>query len=305
MKKNIAFFCFIFFINIHVFSQEFSSNVQIQAGKLNSSVDKNVFVELQKKIEEFINNKKWTNEEFLPHEKINASFFLNIESIIGTDIYQGNLNIQVSRPVFNSTYTSPLFNFKDENVVFKYALGQNILFNETNISGNNPHEANITAIFAYYSNIIVGLYLNSFSKNSGKSLFLKAQNIVNNAPYNKDIIGWRSNEDLRNRFWLVENLLNSRYAIFHQFLYEYFRTGLDNLYENADIAKTNIIKSFENLYILNAEYNGVIIVPVFMQGRTEEVIGIFKQANAQQKSRVLEMMDIIDLLNYDKYKAAF
>ena len=296
------FFIFLLF-NTNGFAQEFSTTVTIQAAKISSSIDKKTFTELQKKIEDFINTRKWTSDEYQVHEKIPCAFFINVDNVLSPDTYQGNISIQVSRPVYNSSYLSPILTYKDDDFVFKYEIGQNLIFNETNISGANPSEANLTAIFAFYAYIILGLEYNSFSKSSGKFYFAKAKYIVDNAP-SGDIVGWRANDGVRNRYLMSDNLVNTIYDIFHQSFYDYYRKGLDLMFESPEKARENMLKSFENLYLLNSENQGILLIPFFMQGKLEEIIGIFKSGTQQQKSRILEICDRLDLLNYEKYKAA-
>ncbi|MEI9942844.1 MAG: DUF4835 family protein [Chitinophagaceae bacterium] len=142
-------------------------------------------------------------------------------------IYRGRLTVQAARPIYNSTYDSPIINFIDDEVTFRYQEFQPIEFNENRVQGNDPAAANLPAVLAYYVNIILGFDYGSFSLRGGDEYFQKAWNIVNNAPESKDIGGWRAFEGLRNRYWLAENLNNNRFALIHDAVYSYYRSGMD------------------------------------------------------------------------------
>ena len=140
----------------------------------------------------FVNNRKWSTDNFAEQEKIDCSFLLNLESTDDPNVYKASLCIQSARPVFNSSYNSPIINFQDNDVVFKYAEFQQLEFNDNRVSGTDPLSSNLTAIFAYYINIILGYDYDSFSPRGGDPYFQKAQNIVNNAPEGKNISGLES-----------------------------------------------------------------------------------------------------------------
>ena len=135
----------------------------------------------------FLNNRKWTNDVFQTNEKIQCNFLLNIEEELGNNVFRGKLTVQAARPVYSTTYDSPIINFLDDNVVFRYQEFQSIEFNENRVQGNDPVAANLTAILAYYVNIILGFDYDSFSLRGGDNYFQKAWNIVNNAPEVGDI----------------------------------------------------------------------------------------------------------------------
>ena len=139
----------------------------------------------------------------------------------------------------------------DDNVHFRYVEFQPIEFNENRIQGNDPLAANITAVLAYYVNMILGFDYDSFSLRGGDAYFQKAWNIVNNAPENRDITGWKSFESLRNRYWLAENLNNNRFALIHDALYSYYRSGMDIFYENEDAGRNGILNCLNFLNTIN------------------------------------------------------
>ena len=151
------------------------------ASKVSTQVNKNIFQTLQTTLSNFINNRKWTTDAFQTNEKIQCNFLLNIEQELGNNLYKGKLTVQAARPVFSTTYDSPIINFLDDDVVFRYQEFQPVEFNENRVQGNDPSAANLPAVMAYYVNIILGFDYGSFSLRGGDPYFKKAWNIVNNA----------------------------------------------------------------------------------------------------------------------------
>jgi hypothetical protein len=227
---------------------------------------------------------------------------LNLEPSDETNVYKASLTIQSARPVFNSSYLSPIINFQDNDIIFKYAEFQQLEFNDNRVSGTDPLSSNLTAIFAYYINIILGMDYDSFSPRGGDAYFQKAQNIVNNAPEAKNVTGWKAFDGTRNRYWLVENLLNSRYTIMHDAIYSYYRLGLDKLYDDEANARTQVLNVLSLLNTFNTDNPNTMILQFFFQGKTQELIKIFSKASPPDKARALEFLQKLDVSSASKYK---
>lgn len=249
-----------------------------------------------------MNNRKWGNDNLKSNEKIDCSFLLNIESTDKQDVYKGSLTLQSARPVFNSSYLSPAINFRDNDVVFKYAEFQQLNFSDTRVSGTDPLAANLTAILAYWVNMILGFDYDSFAPKAGNLYFQKAQNIVNNAPDGSGISGWKAFDGTRNRYWLVENLLNSRYNLMHDVLYGYYRGGLDNMYESEQKGREGILTALNNLNTFNEGNANTMILPFFFQAKAQELANIFSDAPPQEKKRALNILEKVDVPNLNMYK---
>src|SRR5450432_3383140 len=201
MRKIFSFLFLIFFLHTdQIKGQELQATINVIAGRVPSSVDHKIFQTLQTALNNFINTRKWTNENFQVSERIVCNFSLNISSALDNNEFQASLTIQAGRPIFNSSYQSPLINFMDENIVFRYIEYQPIEFNESRVQGSEPFAANLSAIFAYYAYTILGLDFDSFSLRGGDTYFQKAQNIVNNAPEGSNITGWKPFDGIRNRY---------------------------------------------------------------------------------------------------------
>jgi hypothetical protein len=302
MSKKAFIFssCFLFFVYF-VRGQEIQSKITVNASRVGTQTDKKVFQTLQAALTNFVNTRKWTKETFQPNERIVCNFLLNVTAADNGNI-QSTLTIQAARPVYNSSYESPLINFIDESVNFRYVEYQNLEFNENRVSGTDPAASNLTAVFAYYINIILGLDFDSFSLRGGDPYFQKAQNIVNNAPDGRDISGWRAFDGQRNRYWLMENLTNSRYALLHDAMYSYYRLGMDNMYDNENDARNAIMNTLNLLNNVSKDAPNLMMLQFFFLGKSTEFIKIFKKAPADERSRALEMLARLDVSNANNYK---
>ena len=301
MKRTVLYF-FLYLLPGLASSQEIQARVDILTNKISSQIDRRVFQTLQSGLTNFINTRKWTTDVFQPAERIQCSFLLTLSQDLGNNTYRGSLTIQAARPAYNTTYVSPLLNFQDDNLIFKYAEFQPIEFNENRVQGSDPLVANLTATLAYYINVILGLDYTSFSLRSGDVYFQKAWNIVNNAPDAKDISGWKSFDGLRNRYWLAENLNNNRFTLFHDALYAYYRTGIDVLFENEEAARNGILNALSYLNTVNTENLNSMVIPVFFQGKGNELFKIFSKGNGEQKARAKELLSKLDITNLSLYR---
>lgn len=301
---KLIFFLILFFSADGIRAQELRARVTVLSNRVANNVDKKTFQTLQTALDNFVNNRKWSTDNFSQQEKIDCSFLLNVASTDEANVYKGSLTIQSARPVFNSSYVSPIINFQDNDIIFKYAEFQQLEFDDNRISGTDPLVSNLTAVFAYYINIILGMDYDSFAPRGGDPFFQKAQNIVNNATEGKNISGWKAFDGTRNRYWLAENLLNSRYTIIHDAIYNYYRMGMDKLYDEEANARIQILNVLNLLNNLNTENPNTMILQFFFQGKTQELINIFSKASPPDKSRALEFLQKLDVPNAPKYKEA-
>lgn len=299
-KAIFILFCLLF-INI-VNAQELNARVTVNSSRIGTSVNKNTFQSLQTALNTFLNTRKWTVDNFLPNEKIDCNFLLNLQPTNDANVYSASLSIQAGRPIFNSSYLSPLINFQDADVIFKYVDFQQLEFNENRVSGTDGLVSNLTAIFAYYANMVIAFDYDSYSQRGGVPYFQKAQNIVNNAPEARGISGWKAFDGTRNRYWLVENMQNSRYAIMHDIYYNYYRKAGDKLYEDENVARVEMLNVLNQLSSFNADNINTMINQFFFQGKANELIKIFSKASPQDKARASELLQKIDITNAARYK---
>jgi hypothetical protein len=283
-------------------AQELNGRVSVVYNQISTTIDRKVFKTLQTALTDFLNKRKWTSEDYGPQEKISCNFLLNLTSSPETNVYKASLTVQAARPVYNSTYQAPLINFIDNDVVFRYVEFQPIEFNENRVQGTEPLTANLTAVFAYYVNIILGLDNDSFSPRGGDLYFKKANAIVNSSPDGRLITGWKPFDSQRNRYWLAENLVNSRYSLVHDAIYTYYRLGMDQLSENENKARQEVVNALSTLYTLHEDNPNIMIYQFFFQGKSDELIRMLKKANPGERARAIEMLQKIDITNAARYK---
>jgi hypothetical protein len=282
--------------------QELNAKVTVNRSRIGTTVNKNVFQTLQTALNTFLNNRKWTKDVFLVNEKIDCNFFLNLKPTDEANVYSASLTIQAARPVFNTSYLCPIINFQDEDITFKYVEFQQLEFNENRVSGTDAQVSNLTAVFAYYANMVIAFDYDSFSPRGGDSYFLKAQNIVNNAPESRGITGWKAFDSKRNRYWLVENMMNSRYTIMHDIYYSYYRQAMDKMYEDENSGRTEMLNVVNLLSNFNADNPNTMINQFFFQGKVNELIKIFSKSPQQDKLRASELLQKLDITNAGRYK---
>jgi hypothetical protein len=282
--------------------QELQAKLTVLSNRVSTQVDKKVFQTLQGALTTFLNNRRWSNETYQAQEKIKCNFSLNIDQDLGQNVFKATLTIQAARPVYGSSYESPLINYQDNDVVFRYVEFQPIEFNENRVQGNDPLAANLTAVLAYYVQLILGLDHDSFAPRGGDLYFQKAQNIVNNAPESRDISGWKPFDGIRNRYRLIENLTDNRFAPVHDAIYTYYRGGMDLLMENEETARTGILNALNYLSTVNRDNPNAMIMQVFFQGKSTELANVFKKANNDTKSRARDLLVKLDITNAATYK---
>ncbi len=283
-------------------AQELQAKVTVLSQQIGTNVNENAFATLQTQLTNLLNNRKWTGDVFQAQEKIQCNFLLNLQSAGDDNTYKASLTVQAGRPVYNTTYQSQLVNFQDVDVTFKYIEYQPVEFNENRVGGTDPLTGNLTAVIAYYVYIILGLDYDSFQLKGGAQYFQKAQNIVTNAPEERNISGWKAFDGTRNRYWLANNVTNNKLNIIHDIFYAYYRMGLDNLYSNEMNARVNILNALSKLQDFNQQNPNTMILQFFMQNRSDELIGVFKKADPGTKARAREILSIIDVGNTTKYQ---
>lgn len=283
-------------------AQELQARFTVMANRVSTQVDKKVFQTLQTALTNFVNNRKWTGDAFQPQEKIRCNFLLNIDQELGNNLYKATLTVQSARPAFNTTYESPLINFQDNEVTFRYVEFQPVEFNENRVQGSDPVVANLTAVVAYYVNLILGMDYATFALRGGDPFFQKAQNIVNNAPEGGQISGWKPFDGLRNRYKLVEGFVDNRFALVHDALYAYYRTGLDHFSEKEKEARQGVLSALNYLNTVNQENPSSMVIQFFLQGKSNELIRIFSKADPEVKTQARNLLSRLDLTNANAYK---
>ena len=303
MCKKLLFTIIMFSGTLHLLdAQELAASITIQSNKVDNQIDPKIFPQLQTQLKDFINQRKWSNDAYSSEEKIDCSFYITIESVVAPGVYDAKLSIVSNRPIHNASYSSSVLNMQDANFTFKYQLSQPIEFNENRIQGADPLMSNLTATIAYYIYIILGLDYDSFASKAGMPYFNKALNIVYNAPEGSGISGWKSYDGQRNRFILIDNLTKSGNDKVHDIIYSYYREGLDQLTEKPELAKSNILNSLINLQEMNEGAVSGMLIPILMQAKFSEIVGIFSKSDKATRKQLLTTLSSLDIANINKYK---
>ena len=303
MFKKLLFtiaVCIVFASSLY--AQELAASITIQSSKVDNQVDSKIFPQLQTQLKDFINQRKWSNDAFSNEEKIDCSFYITIESVISPGVYDAKLSVVSNRPIYNASYSSSVLNMQDAKFTFKYQLSQPIEFNENSIQGADPLESNLTATLAYYIYVILGLDYDSFAPKAGMPYFNKALNIVFNAPEGSGISGWKSYDGQRNRYILIDNLTKSGNDRVHDVLYSYYREGLDQLADKPVLAKTTILNALINLQEMNEGAVSGMLIPIIMQAKFSEIVGIFNKSEKATRKQLLTTLSSLDIANINKYK---
>lgn len=300
MKKGILIALLLW--STAVGAQELQAKLTVMANRVSTQVDKKIFNTMQGTVTNFLNSRKWTALTYQPHERIKCNFLISIDQDLGGNVFKATLTVQAARPIYGSTYESPLLNIQDNDFVFRYIEFQPVEFNENRVQGTDPLVSNITAMLAYYVNLIIGLDQDSFSPRGGDAFYQKAQNIVNSAPEGRDISGWKAFDGVRNRFRLVQNLTDTRFNLFHDALYAYYRSGFDQLTTDEDAARAGVLTALTSLESLNRDNPASMYLQVFFQGRSNELFRLFSKAKPEQKTKARELLTRLDVTNTSTYK---
>jgi len=283
---NTAFFCN---------AQELNCIVSVVHPQIQSS--ESIYTTLQTAIYEFMNSRKWTNYAFSTEERIECTMLLTISSR-NADVFTGTLQIQSRRPIYKSSYNSVMLNMNDKDIQFSYIESQPLSYNESSFTSN------LTSLLAYYANLIIGLDFDTYQLKGGTPYFEKAQSIITSAQ-NAAEPGWKAYESTsqRNRYWLMENILNNVYSPIREALYTYHRKGLDMMIDNAATAKTDIASAFDNLKAVHEGKPGSYLMQVFFTAKVDEIVNIFSSPtiNATDKVKVANICKEIDPNNASKY----
>lgn len=277
-------------------AQELNSRVQVLAPNV-SNINKQNLEVLQNILRDFLNNNKWTNETYLPQERIDCNFVITITSWDGSSGYTAEAQIQSSRPVYNSSYYSTLLNISDKDFDFFYNEGQSLDFSEQNFI------TNISSLLGFYAYTIVGLDRDSFSLLGGTPYYLKAQQVLNIAQ-NGGNKGWKAFDGLRNRYWLNENMLNTSLKELRSFIYNYHVNGLDRLQENAGNGAKNILGHLSSLQQLDRIKQNSFFPNVYFASKADEVTNVLgTMPDAGDKVNAYNLLSQIDPANIGKYDA--
>lgn len=293
--KKIGVFLLFFLIGVSLMAQDFQCQLSINSQQISGS-NRNKFNTLQQELYKFVNDRKWCQYNLKTNERIECAIMISLTSMTG-DTYEGTMNIQLQRPIYNTNYKSPVLNFQDKSIKFTYEEGSPLEYAE------NSNLSQLTSLIAYYLNIFLAFDFDTFSMNGGAPYYTLAQGVVN-ACQSASEPGWKSFETgQRNRYWLSENMTNPTYSKIHDFLYKYHRLGLDVMSESVDVGRASVLDALRDLQKVNSQKSNIYIVQIMVLAKSDEIINIFKEATPVEKTEVLRLMKQLDPANASKYNA--
>jgi len=264
MRKFIIILISLF--PILSFAQELNCNVVVNAQQTgNENVQ--VFRTLERQLTEFVNNTEWTDKSYKSQERIDCSMFITINNY-NQDSFQASIQVQASRPVYGSTYVTPIYNFNDQDFNFRYVEFQNMVYNP------NQFESNLISVITFHIYMILGMDADTFALNGGDEYLNQAQNIMNYSQQ-QNSKGWKLEDGQQSRFALISNLLVPTFKEFRTVMYDYHRNGLDIMHEDAMQAKEQIVQSIKELRKMNSRRPNSFVLRVFFDAKADEIADIF------------------------------
>ncbi len=247
--------------------QELNCMVIVDAEQAQNS-NTQTYNNLQDAISKYMNNTRWTSADYKPQEKINCAITLFVTKQISSNEFEVNFQVQASRPVYNSTYKTPIFNYRDEKVKVVYNEYEPLIYNETNF------ESNLVSVLTFYAYTILGIDADTFSLNGGEKFYKQAENVVNQAQQG-GYSGWNRIDGSKTRYQLNENILSPAYKEFRNLLYTYHLKGLDKMSKNKKEAKKNIATSLMKLQNIYNRRTNAYLLRIFIDAKADEIVDIF------------------------------
>lgn len=255
--------------------QELNATVRINSAQIQGT-DQSVFQELETNLTRFINEKQWTHLQFQKNERIQCNFNITVTKYVD-NVFTCRAVIQANRPVYNSSYTTTIYNNTDNDFVFEYAQFDQIQFNEENVDNQ------LTALVAYYAYLIIGINLDTFGPMAGEDVLQRCFNLCNNAQ-NLDFPGWKAFDSDRNRYAIINDYIDPAMQSFRQFQYDYYRKGLDEMASNADRGRTNITTAIEEQLLKAHEARPLSMLPqIWTDYKRDELANIYKGKGTQKE----------------------
>lgn len=277
-------------------AQELNISVSVKAPRV-VNADPRVFITLEKEVSEFLNNTKWTDDEYEDQEKIEGNLNITIIADQSATSFTADFFIQSIRPVYNSNYKSPIINMVDNGISFSYQESQPIE-NNTNI-----YVDQLSSMLTYYAYMILGYDYDSFSPLGGDRYFALAQDVVNAIPSDNNAAsrGWQSSGNRFNKFWRVENVMNPKVRPMRQALHEYYLAAMDQMTVDIDKSKAIMVSALTTIKGVNSSYPNSVAMQMFVDSKRDEIIEIFKGSSKGQQKKVYDIMVKLDPAQASEY----
>ena len=285
----------LFFVFFNGSAQELNCQVSVIAPTLqNNPANQEIIESLQTSVFEFVNNTKWTGDQYKLHERIECNILINIQDKISSDEFRGSIQISSSRPVFNSSYKTRLFNYSDPNLQFRYLRNTAIIFKPDN------HFDNLADVLAFYVYMLIGYDYDSYSLEGGTPFFDKAMQIVSNCQ-NAPEPGWKPSEGNRNRYWLIQNATQALFKPLRQCYYDFHRKGFDVAYSNRQEGLSSMFDALKLLDNIHKARPNSFNIQLFFTAKNDEIVGLFSPDKSDLRMRVYNLLVKLDPGNISKY----
>ena len=293
MSTKLLVFCLALFATF-ANAQQLNCTVTVNSEKI-PNANPQTFRTLEKSITEFVNKSDWTGESYRQGERIQCSMYITLDTY-ASDQYTGTIQIQSARPVYNSTYSSPVFNFNDKDFSFRYVEFENLSFNPTSF------DSNLVSVLAFYSFMIIGIDADTFAPQGGRSWFEIAQEITSVAQQG-GYKGWSQADGNQNRYFLVNDMLSSTFSPYRDAMYQYHFEGLDNMSKDLKASKQKIIEAVETLSTLNSVRPNAFLTRVFFDAKSDEIVSIFSGGPQVPITDLADTLSRISPTNSGKWSA--
>ncbi|MBP93987.1 protein of unknown function [Bizionia echini] len=287
------FLFFLVFISVSVYSQELNCNVVVNA-QFTGNENVPVFKTLENQLKEFVNNTKWTAKEYGAQERIECGMFINITEYSG-DIFKATIQVQSSRPVYGSSYSTPVYNINDKDFTFRYVEFENLLYNQ------NQFESNLISVIAFHVYMILGLDADTFEFQGGDPYLKQAQTIVNYSQQ-ENAKGWKLEDGLQTRFALIDNLLSQTFKEYRKVMYDYHRLGLDTMSADQKTAKTIIASAVEEFEAMNRRRPNSFLLRTFFDAKGDEIEQIFSSGPNVEITKLLSTLNRVAPMYSSKWR---
>lgn len=276
------FIIFLISIVSYTYAQELNCTVTVNHDQVRGS-DTQIFKSLEKSVNTFINNTQWTNKQYKKQERIECAITFNISDRPSPNTFRGTLQVQVNRPVFNSTYLSPIFNFKDEDLSFSYEEFQPLNYNDS------LFESNLTSLLSFYANLIIAIDADTFSYKGGEEYYQEAQKIMLVAQQG-NYKGWKRADGNKTRFQFIDSVLNNMFIDYRTTLYQYHLNGLDQMFDDKTKAKKNIGQAITNIQNIYKKRPNSFLLRVFLDTKQNEIVSIFSDGPQIDNRGLVDML---------------
>lgn len=294
MFRILSLLSILLFFSQGMVAQELNARVELQAPQVQNA-NKRVLDLLQKVIQEYLNNRGWTEMGVRPEERIDCSMVITITSWDGSKEYEANAQIFSSRPVYGTSYNSPVLAYRDRNFNFSYVEGEQLDFSDT------QSLSSLGSLLGFYANVIIGMDMDTFKIYGGNPAFAVARNILNYSQ-NSQQEGWRSMEAMDNRYWLINNLMDRKYNPYRDFAYNYHLNGLDKMAANETEVRRTMVSMLDKLSEVDRGNTGNVLTSVLFSAKANEFVGIYGRLPGNESIKVYNQLVELDPANSSKYE---